>query len=119
MAGVVIILLFRKNVDAVILISYSLILITVGMEAVYYSLISLYIKVRCWYHVEEIIINTKTNKNVYKNIFNYRKSSGVYEFVCEEENVLKRISVLVEEIESIEKNINAGKAYLDIMRQKK
>ena len=118
-AGVVIILLFRKSVDAVILISYSLILITVGMEAVYYSLISLYVKVRCWYHVEEIVINTKTNKNVYKNIFNYRKSSGVYEFVCEEENVLKRISVPVEEIESIEKNINDGKTYLDIMRQKK
>ena len=115
-AGVVIILLFRKSVDAVILISYSLILITVGMEAVYYSL---YVKVRCWYHVEEIVINTKTNKNVYKNIFNYRKSSGVYEFVCEEENVLKRISVPVEEIESIEKNINDGKTYLDIMRQKK
>lgn len=118
-AGVVIILLFRKSVDAVILISYSLILITVGMEAVYYSLISLYVKVRCWYHVEEIIINTKTNKNVYKNIFNYRKNSGVYEFVCDEENVLKRISIPVEEVESIEKNINAGKTYLDIMRQKK
>lgn len=60
-AGVVIILLFRKSVDVVILISYSLILITVGLEAVYYSLISLYVKVRCWYHVEEIVINTKTN----------------------------------------------------------
>lgn len=116
--GFGIILLFRKNTDAVSLITYSLILITVGMEAVYNSFISLYVKVRRWYHVEEMIINTKTNKNVYKNIFNYRKSSGVYEFVCEEEKVLKRISVPVDAVESIEKKIDAGKTYLDTMREK-
>lgn len=116
--GFVIILFCRKNTDIVSLIAYLIVLITVGMEAVYNLFISLYVKVRRWYHIEEIIIRTKTNKNVYKNIFNYRKNSDVYEFVCEEENVLKRISVPVDEVESIEKIIDAGKTYLDIMREK-
>lgn len=116
--GFGIILLCRKNADAVSLIGYSLILITVGMEAVYNSFTSLYVKVRRWYHVEGIIISTKVNKNVYKNIFNYRKDSDVYEFVCEEDEVLKRISIRVDEVESIEKIIDAGKTYLDIMREK-
>lgn len=117
-AGFVLILLCKKNSDAVSLIAYSTVLITVGMEAVYNSFISLYVKVRRWYYVGEIIIRTKTTQKVYKNIFNYRKSTGVYEFVCEEENVLKRISVPVEEVESIEKKIDAGKTYLDTMRNK-
>lgn len=42
----------------------------------------------------------------------------MYEFVCKEDNVLKRMSVPVDEIESIEKKIDKGKTYLDIMREK-
>ena len=90
----------------------------VGVEAVYNSFISLYVKVRRWYHVEEIIIRIKTPQKVYKNVFNYRKRSDMYEFVCKEDNVLKRMSVPVDEIESIEKKIDKGKTYLDIMREK-
>lgn len=117
-AGFGIILLCRKNVDTVSLIAYSIILITVGMEAVYNSFISLYVKIRCWYHVKEIIFRTKTTQKVYNNIFNYRKDSEVYEFVCEEESVLKRIRIPVDEVESIERKIEQGKTYLDIMREK-
>ena len=93
-------------------------MIIVGVEAVYNSFISLYVKVRRWYHVEEIIIRIKTPQKVYKNVFNYRKRSDMYEFVCKEDNVLKRMSVPVDEIESIEKKIDKGKTYLDIMREK-
>lgn len=117
-SGLVIILFCRRNTDTVSLIAYLIVLITVGMEAVYNSFISLYVKIRRWYHIEEIVIRTKTNKNVYKNIFNYRKNSDVYQFVCEEENVLKHIAVPVDEVESIEKIIDAGKTYLDIMKEK-
>ena len=117
-AGCVLALFYKKNLGAVRLITYSTALIIVGVEAVYNSFISLYVKVRRWYHVEEIIIRIKTPQKVYKNVFNYRKRSDMYEFVCKEDNVLKRMSVPVDEIESIEKKIDKGKTYLDIMREK-
>lgn len=116
--GLLIVLFYRKNADAIFLIAYVTILITVGMEAIYNSFISLYVKVRRWYHVKEIIIRTKTNKNSYRNIFNYRKCSDIYEFVCEEENELKRICIPIDEVESIEKIIDTEKTYLDKMREK-
>lgn len=117
-AGCVLALFYKKNLGAVRLITYSTAMIIVGVEAVYNSFISLYVKVRRWYHVEEIIIRIKTPQKVYKNVFNYRKRSDMYEFVCKEDNVLKRMSVPVDEIESIEKKIDKGKTYLDIMREK-
>ena len=117
-AGCVLALFYKKNLGVVRLITYSTALIIVGVEAVYNSFISLYVKVRRWYHVEEIIIRIKTPQKVYKNVFNYRKRSDMYEFVCKEDNVLKRMSVPVDEIESIEKKIDKGKTYLDIMREK-
>ena len=117
-AGCVLALFYKKNLGTVRLITYSTALIMVGVEAVYNSFISLYVKVRRWYHVEEIIIRIKTPQKVYKNVFNYRKRSDMYEFVCKEDNVLKRMSVPVDEIESIEKKIDKGKTYLDVMREK-
>lgn len=113
--GIIIVILCKENIDLVRLVCYAIILIIMGIQAVYNSFIFLYVKIRCLYHVKEIIIKTKTR--TYKNIFNYTKTSDIYDFVCEEENVLKRYNVPVSDVESIEKIIDVQSSYLDFMRE--
>lgn len=113
--GFIIGILYKKNIDLARLVSYAILLIIMGIQAIYNSFISLYVKIRCLYHIKEIIIKTKTS--TYKNIFNYIKTADIYDFVCEEENTLKRYNIPVSEVESIEKIIDTHTSYLDFMRE--
>lgn len=117
--GFGIVVLCRKNSDMVNLIIYSIVMISVGIGAVYNSFISLYVKVRCWYHVDEIIIRTKITSKVYSDIFHYRRDSDMYEFVYVEDCILKHVIIPVDMVESIEKRIDTEKTYLDTMRKTK
>lgn len=115
--GFLIMILCKIKQDYLLLEAIILLYVTIGIEAVYSSFISLYVKIRRRYHVDEINIRTKTNKKVYKSVFNYKKKVDTYEFVYEDDKILKRISVPSDDIESIEKVIDSKVTFLDTIRK--
>lgn len=101
---------FDKNVVAIIVTILTLI----GIEAVFSSFVSIYIKIRRWYYVESINIKTKTNKIIYNDIINYKIiDNRECDFVCKKDEKQKRFKVPISEIEFIEYNINTKVTYLD------
>lgn len=111
-------ILFRDNKNMIFLSGYTALLITIGLEMVYNSFISLYVKLRRWYHVSEINISIKTNSQVYKNVFNYKKKDDMIIIVYEQEKVSKSVSIPVDVVESITKIIDVENTLLRIMLEK-
>ncbi len=107
----------KSNKDIILLSSYAMVLTIIGIEAVYNSFISLYVKLRRWYYVSEINIRTKTNNNVYKKVFNYKKKGEVLTLVLEQEKIIKKFSIPINDVEVIEKIIDAENTLLNTMRK--
>ncbi len=117
LVGFLIMYIFKLKQDYVFLEMVTLSYVTLGIEAVYCSFISVYVKIRRWYYVDEINIRTKSNNRVYKSVFNYKKIADSYEFVYEDEKILKRVKIPSDDLELIEKRINTKKTFLELMKK--
>ena len=117
LVGFLIMYIFKLKQDYVFLEMVTLSYVTLGIEAVYCSFISVYVKIRRWYYVDEINIRTKSNNRVYKSVFNYKKIADTYEFVYEDEKILKRVKIPSDDLELIEKRINTKKTFLELMKK--
>ena len=116
--GFVASILIQNNSVMESIILFSLLFVFAGVGAVCNYFIYLYVKIRRWYQIEDIIIKTKTSRREYRKTYNYKKKAGVFEFVCEDGNELKRCIVPISEIEYIEKIINEEITFLDVMKER-
>ena len=96
-----------------VIIFYGTFLLSIGLEGVLNSFIAMYVKIRRWYHVDNICIKVKTTGREYNNIFNYKKNKYDYDFVYEKDG-LKRLLVPVGEVEYIKYHIDSKMSYLGL-----
>lgn len=106
-------LIIEKFVDVTVIVPYVFFLVSLGIDAVLYSYVSLYVKIRRWYYVNSISIRIKQNGRVYDNIFNFKIDNRLYSFMVEIDEKLLRIEVPIDEVASIEYEIDAKTSFLD------
>ena len=108
-----------KDTEDILIAMYGILLLSIGLEAALNSFISIYVKMRRWYHVDNITIKTKTETHVYDNIFNYKKNRTCYDFVYKGKDGLERIVVPIDEIMCVKHDIDVTTSYLDYLNKAK
>ena len=109
----IIYLLIGNNNDVIIVVAYAFFLVSLGIDASLYYYVYMYIKIRRWLYVDKISIRTKHNGKVYRNIYNYKRDNNSYSFVLEIDKKPIRVEVPIDEVVSIEYEIDKKTTFLD------
>lgn len=104
--------------DIVMLVIYSIFFVVLGLNTILCSYVYLYFKIRRYYYINNMCITTRTHKEVYNNVSSYKKTNAILSFVCEQDGIKKRIILPIDEIASINCQIDTKSSFLDEYKRK-